>query len=141
MLDSGMPARLKTPGGDHSTRGGPLQLHYGVIDIGPHGIATYGPARNWHGRSGRRPATQGLPKPVLGLSLEAVNGHRQRLLCDGSSKPPWGGQKCPRIFTLGQCGEGMTQSWVEHRQGCNSISASGDSEMGARAERSIDTAA
>jgi hypothetical protein len=58
---------------------------------------------------------------------------------DRASRP--GGPEMPPNITLGQCGEGMTQSWSEHRQGCNSISASGDSEMGARAERSIDTAA
>ncbi len=33
-----MPARLKTRGWDHSTRRGPLQLHFGVIDIGPHDL-------------------------------------------------------------------------------------------------------
>ena len=33
------------------------------------------PAPTWRWRSGHRPATQGLPKPVLGLSPEAVNGH------------------------------------------------------------------
>ena len=62
---------------------------------GHYGIATYGPAPNWRWRSGHRPATQGLSKPVLGLSLEAVNGHRQRLSCDGSSKPPWGARNVP----------------------------------------------
>src|ERR1019366_8198336 len=55
-----------------------------------YGIATYGPAPNWRWRSGHRTATRGLPKPVLGLSPEAVNGHRRRLSCGGSSKPPWG---------------------------------------------------
>src|SRR6266436_9700451 len=59
------------------------------------GIATYGPAPNWRRRSGHRPATQALPKPVLDLSLEAVNGHRQRLSWDGSSKPPWGARNAP----------------------------------------------
>ncbi len=49
-----------------------------------------GPAPNWRWRSGHRAATRKLPKPVLGLSLEAVNGHRRRLSRDGSSKPPWG---------------------------------------------------
>src|SRR5882672_11053189 len=44
---------------------------------------------------GHRPATQGLPKPVLGLLLEAVNGLRQRLSCDGSSKSPWGARNAP----------------------------------------------
>ncbi len=33
-----MPARLKTRGWDHSTRRGPLQLHFGAIDIGPHDL-------------------------------------------------------------------------------------------------------
>ena len=60
-----------------------------------YGIATYGPAPNWRRPSVRRPAKQGLPKPVLGLSLEAVNGHRQRLSCDGSSGPPWGARNDP----------------------------------------------
>src|SRR6266403_714741 len=60
-----------------------------------YGIATYGPAPNWRWRSGHRPATQGLPKPVLGLLLEAVNGLRQRLSCDGSSKSPWGARNAP----------------------------------------------
>src|ERR1017187_6517574 len=59
----------------------------------PHyGIAMYGPAPSWRSRSrsGHRTATRGLPKPVLGLSPEAANGHRRRPSCDGSSKPPWG---------------------------------------------------
>src|SRR5216683_574285 len=60
-----------------------------------YGIATYGPAPNWRWRSGHRPATRGLPKPVLGLSLEAVNGHRRRLSRDGSRKPPWGARNAP----------------------------------------------
>src|SRR5713101_10116503 len=60
-----------------------------------YGIATYGPAPNWRWRSGHRPATQGLPKPVLGLLLEAVNGLRQRLSCDGSRKSPWGARNAP----------------------------------------------
>ena len=60
-----------------------------------YGIATYGPAPNWRWRSGHRPAMRGLPKPVLGLSLEAVNGHRRRLSRDGSSKPRWGVRNAP----------------------------------------------
>jgi hypothetical protein len=44
---------------------------------------------------GHRPATQGLPKPVLGLSPEAVNGRPRRLSRDGSSKPPWGARNVP----------------------------------------------
>jgi hypothetical protein len=60
-----------------------------------YGTATYGPAPNWRWRSGHRPATQGLQTPVLGLSLEAVNGHRHRLSCDGSSKSPWGARNAP----------------------------------------------
>jgi hypothetical protein len=55
-----------------------------------YGIATYGLAPNSRWRSGHRPATQGLPKPVRGLSLEVVNGHRRRRSGDGLSKSPWG---------------------------------------------------
>jgi len=59
---------------------GTLVRHYG--------IATYRPAPNWRWRLGHWAATRALPKPVIGLSLEAVNGHRRRLSRDGSSKPP-----------------------------------------------------
>src|SRR5882762_971109 len=38
MVRFGYACKAQNPGVDHSTRGGPLQLHYGVIDIGPHDL-------------------------------------------------------------------------------------------------------
>ena len=38
MVRFGYACKAQNPGIDHSTRGGPLQLHSGAIDIGPHDL-------------------------------------------------------------------------------------------------------
>ena len=38
MVRFGSARKAQNPGVDHSTRGGPVQLHSGAIDIGPHDL-------------------------------------------------------------------------------------------------------
>jgi hypothetical protein len=71
-----------------------FRVQYGEVqerwNVGTARIAMYGPAPSWRSRSTHRTGVRALLRPAPDLSLEAVNGQRPRLSCDGSSKPPWG---------------------------------------------------
>src|SRR5260370_18737855 len=77
-----MPARLKTRGWDHSTRRGPLQLHFGVIDIGPHDLPL---GKRWRplqpgaleGHYWR--ASRAVAHDEIGLEIEWFRGGRPLL--------------------------------------------------------------